>query len=241
MSKRFLFLFAFSFLLGSCGGGGDDGSSSEAASPPAQTLTVPLTTAMAALAANGITANFSISGSVENKPVSGSGTLKAGPADSATLNSAVVLKTTETVTGTIITNGNSEPFSGTRFIFRNSATFAVVAIDQGADGYAAFADYTFPATVKAGDSGPLATATIFSDNTQAAKLGSLTQSFSVAVDSGATLLVTFLDTEFDNSNARVGEEETTFRIDTSGNISFVSSKFTFFGANGQPVGTLIFQ
>lgn len=59
MPKRFLFLFAFSFLLGSCGGGGDDGGSSEAASPPAQTLTVPLTTAMAALAANGITANFS--------------------------------------------------------------------------------------------------------------------------------------------------------------------------------------
>ncbi|WP_156914316.1 hypothetical protein [Cupriavidus sp. amp6] len=66
MSKRFLLVLAISFFLGGCGGGGDDNASNEAASTPAQPLTVPLSTAMAGLAANGLTANFSISGTVES-------------------------------------------------------------------------------------------------------------------------------------------------------------------------------
>lgn len=240
MSKRFLLLLACAFILGSCGGGDDDGGNGGQASAPAQTLAVPLPTAMASLAANGLTADFSISGTAENVPVTGSGALQATPFVAAMLNGATVLKTTETVTGTLMANGNSTPFSGTRTIFRNASTYVLVAIDEGT-AFAVFADYTFPLTVKAGDSGPLATATIFSDSTQATKLGSLTQSYAVIADTGSSLLVTFLDKAFDNGNARVGEEETTFRIDTSGNISFVSSRSTAFNASGQALDTLIFQ
>ncbi|BDB28881.1 hypothetical protein CTP10_R62940 (plasmid) [Cupriavidus sp. P-10] len=240
MSKRFLLVLAISFFLGGCGGGDDDNDGTGAASTPVQPLTVPLTTAMASLAANGLTANFSISGTVENVPVSGSGTLIATPFVATSLDNTSVLRTTETVSGTVVANGNSAPFSNTRAIFRNTVTYAVMVIDEG-DAFVVFADYTIPPTVKAGDSGPLATATIFSDSTRATKVGTLIELYSVATDTGSSLLLTLIDKMFDNSNARIAEDETTFRIDTSGNISFVSSKSTAFNTNGQSLGTLVFQ
>ncbi|TDF64569.1 hypothetical protein [Cupriavidus sp. L7L] len=238
MSGRFLLVLAISFFLGGCGG--DDNDSNEAATTPVQPLTVPLSTAMASLAANGLTASFSISGTVENVPLSGSGTLTATPFVATSLNNTSVLRTTETVSGTVVANGNSMPFSNTRTIFRNTVTYAVMVIDEG-DAFVVFADYTIPPTVKAGDSGPLASATIYSDSTQATKVGTLTESYSVAADTGSSLLLTLLDKVFDNSNARIAEDETTFRIDTSGNISFVSSRSTMFNINGQSLGTLVFQ
>ncbi|MBP0623932.1 hypothetical protein [Cupriavidus consociatus] len=240
MSKRFLLVLAISFFLAGCGGGGDDNDSNEAASTPVQPLTVPLSTAMAGLAANGLTANFSISGTVENVPVSGSGTLTATPFVATFLNNTSVLRTTETLSGTLVANGNSVPFSNTRTVFRNTVTYAVMVIDEG-DAFVVFADHTIPPTVKAGDSGPLASATIYSDSTRATKVGTLSESYSVATDTGNSLLLTLLDTVFDNGNARIAEDETTFRIDTSGNISFVSSKSMVFDSNGQSLGTLVFQ
>ncbi|MFJ1259298.1 hypothetical protein [Cupriavidus sp. CuC1] len=236
MLKKSLLTLAFAFFLGSCGGGGDGGGSSATT----QTLSVPLLTAVANLVNNGITVKFSISGSSGNTTVTGSGTLTDAPAVAATLNGVAVLKTTETVTGTVVANGNSAPLSASRIFYRNPSTFAVVVDDQG-NPYIVFGNYNYPASVKAGDAAMLATGTMFSNSTQATKTGTVTLSYAVAADGANSLLVTFIDSDFDNSNNKTAEGKTTFRVDTSGNISFVSLTITGFAVNGQTPFTLVFQ
>ncbi|MFJ1259192.1 hypothetical protein [Cupriavidus sp. CuC1] len=231
-----LLTLAFAFFLGSCGGGGDGGGSSATT----QTLSVPLLTAVANLVNNGITVKFSISGSSGNTIVTGSGTLTDAPAVAATLNGVAVLKTTETVTGTVMVNGNSAPLSQSRIIYRNSSTFAEVVDDEG-NPYIVFGSYGYPEIVRAGDAATLATGTIFSDSTRATKTGTVTLSYAVAADSASSLLVTFIDSNFDNSNNKTAEGQTTFRVDKIGNITFVSLKATGFAVNGQIPFSLVFQ
>ncbi|KWR91861.1 hypothetical protein [Cupriavidus sp. IDO] len=237
MRKNNLMAVVFTMLLGACGGGGDGGSSSNSAST--QSVSVPLQTAVANEVNNGITVNFSISGTVSGVPVTGSGTLKDDKPVAATFNGAAALKTTETVSGTITVNGVSAPFSVTTIIFRNPATFAEFSEDLG-DQVVDFPDYTYPATVKAGDSATLVTGTAFSSSARTTKIGTVTRSYSVAADTSTSLLVTFTETDFDNNSVKTADAQTTFRVDTMGNIQFVSEKVTGFAVNGQQ-GSLTFQ
>ncbi len=238
MLKKSLLALVFALCFAGCGGGG--GGDSSGSSGATQTLSVPLLTAVANLVNNGIVVKFSISGSSGNAAVTGSGTLTDAPAVSATLNGAAVLKTTETVTGTVTVNGNSAPLSTSRIIYRNSSSFAEVVDDEG-NPFIVFGSYSYPEFVKAGDAATLATGTIFSDNTQSTKTGTVILSYAVATDAANSLLVTFIDSDFDNSNNKTAEGQTTFRVDTSGNISFVSLKATGFAVNGQTPFTLVFQ
>ncbi len=234
-SKNTLVAVAFSMLLGACGGGGGDSNTGSATPQP---LSVPLQTAVGNLVNNGITVNFNVTGSVGSTPVTGSGTLSDSKASAAVLNGASVLKTTETLSGTL-TAATSASFNSTRTIFRDPATFNEVFEDDG-DFVVAFPSFTAPTTVQAGDGGKLVTGTAFSDSTETTKIGTVTRSFNVAADTATTLLVTFTDSEFDNSNVKQSDNLTTFRIDTAGNIRFVSAKVTNFNVNGQP-GNLTFQ
>jgi len=236
MHKSNVMAIVFAIFLGACGGGGGGGSSGGAST---QDVSVPLQSAVANEVNNGITVNFSVSGTVEATPVTGSGTLKDDKAVAATLNGVAVLKTAETISGTVTANGASTPFSVSRTIFRNPATFAEVLEDLGGP-VIVFPVYTYPASVKAGDAATLVTATEFSDNTQTTKTGSVTLAFSVAADTSTSLLVTFIETDFDNNNAKTADAQLTLRIDTMGNIQFVSEKVTGFAVNGQQ-GSLTFQ
>jgi hypothetical protein len=234
-SKNTLVAVAFSMLLGACGGGGGDSSTGSAAQQP---LSVPLQTAVGNLVNNGITVNFNVTGNVGTTAVTGSGTLTDSKATAAMLNGASVLKTTETLSGTLTAN-TTAAFNSTRTIFRDPATFNEVFEDDG-NFVVAFPPFTSPTTVKAGDGGPLVTGTAFSDSTETVKIGTVKRSFSVTADTATTLLVTFTDSDFDNSNAKQSDNLTTFRIDTAGGIQFVSAKTTNFNVNGQP-GNLTFQ
>lgn len=240
-TKKILGAMALTMLLGACGGGGGDGGSSgnsNSTSAP-QDVSVPLQTAVANEVNNGITVNFSITGTVGGTAVTGSGSLNDAKAVAGMFNGAAVLTTTETLSGTVMANGVSQQFSTMRTIFRNPATFAEVAENIGGP-VVIFPAYVFPSTVKAGDSGTLVTGTVFSDSSMTTKTGSVVRAFSVAADTSTTLLVTFTESDFDTNNVKLADDQTTLRVDTSGNIQFVSEKVTGFSVNGQQ-GSLTFQ
>jgi len=237
MRNHALMAMVFTILLAGCGGGGGDSGSSSSA--PVQSVSVPLQTAVANEVNNGITVNFSISGTVGATAVTGSGTLMDDKAVAAMLNGVSVLKTTETLSGTVIANGAASPFSASRTIFRNPATFAEVLEDLGGP-VVVFPEYTYPASVKAGDAATLVTATAFSSSAQTIKTGTVALSYSVAADTATSLLVTFIETDFDNNNVKTADGQLTLRIDTAANIQFVSEKVSGFSVNGMQ-GSLTFQ
>jgi hypothetical protein len=221
---------ALTMVLGACGGGGGDSGGNS--NPMPTVVTVPLQTAVANAVNNGITVNFSITGTVGGTAVTGTGTLVDAVAVGAMLNGASVLKTTETLSGTVMANNTSVPFSSTRTIFRNPATFAEVEEDLGGP-IVVFPNYVYPATVKAGDSATLVTGTSFSSSAQTTKTGTVVRSFSVAADTSTTLLVAFMDSNFDNNGVKLADDQTTLRVDTSGNVQFVSEIVNGFPVNGQ--------
>lgn len=224
-------------LLDGCGGGGGGGSASV---PAMQGLSVPLQTAVANQVNKGITVGFSVSGTVAGAAVTGSGTLADDPAVAATLNGVSVLKTTEHLSGTLMANGTSATFSSARTIYRNSATCAEIAEDM-AGAYIVFPDYVYPSTVRAGDAGPLMTATEYSSSAQTSRIGSISLSYSVAADTTSSLLVTFIEADFDDNNVKTADAQTTFRVDISGTLQFVSLKVTRFVVNGNERADLTFQ
>jgi len=130
----------------------------------------------------------------------------------------------------------SAPFSVATTIFRNPATFAEISEDLGGQ-VVDFPDYSYPSMVKAGDSATLVTGTAFSSSARTTKIGTVTRSYSVAADTSTSLLVTFTESVFDNNNVKTADAQTTFRVDTTGNIQFIS---TGFAVNGQQ-GSVTFQ
>ncbi|MBV8271542.1 MAG: hypothetical protein JO067_04650 [Cupriavidus sp.] len=237
-TKKILVTTALTMLLGACGGG-DGGGSSGGSSSTTQNVSVPLQTAVANVVNNGITVSFSISGTVGGTAVTGSGSLVDTKAIAGMFNLEAVLQTTETLSGTVMVNGVSAPFSSTRTIFRNPATFAEVAEDLGGP-VVIFPAYVYPSKVQAGDSGTLVTGTSFSNASQTTKTGTVVRSFSVAADTSSTLLVTFTESDFDTNNVKLADDQQTLRIDTAGNVQFVSEKVTGLPVNGQQ-SSLTFQ
>lgn len=236
-TKNLCVAIALTMVLGACGGGGGDSGGNS--NPTPAVVSVPLQTAVANVVNNGITVNFAITGTVGGTAVTGSGTLVDAAAVGAMLNGATVLKTTETLSGTVMANNVSAPFSSTRTIFRNPATFAEVEEDLGGP-VVVFPNYVFPATVKAGDSATLVTGTSFASSAQTTKTGTVVRSFSVAADTSTTLLVDFMESDFDINGVKLADDQLTLRVDTSGNVQFVSEVVTGFSVNGQQ-GSLTFK
>ena len=238
-ARRICVAIALTMALGACGGGGGDSGGGGNNNPMPVAVSVPLQTAVANVVNNGISVNFAITGTVAGTAVTGSGTLVDAAAVGAVLNGAAVLKTTETLSGTVMANNVSAPFSSTRMIFRNPATFAEVQEDLGGP-VVVFPSYVYPATVQAGDAGTLVTGTSFSAADQMTKTGTVVRSFSVAADTSTTLLVTFLESDFDTNGIKLADDQTTLRVDTSGNVTFVSEVVNGFSVNGQQ-GSLTFK
>jgi len=223
MRRRTLITVATFLLVGACGGGGDNTGSSGTTTVSPQDVSVPLQTAVANETNSGMSANFAVSGTVDNVPVSGSGTLTDAPAVATTLNSVPVLETTETVTDTIVQNGTSAQASETTKIFRDPNTFAEVSEDRGGT-VVDFPPYTVPASVKPGDGGVLVIGKLFSDSNRTTQIGTVQISFSVVANTSDSALVTFSETDFDNNNVQTAEYDRTFEVDSKGKPKHVKDK-----------------
>ncbi|WP_011296120.1 hypothetical protein [Cupriavidus necator] len=222
MRRRTLTTVASLMLVGACGGNDNTGGSATTTISP-QDVSVPLQTAVANEANSGMSINFAISGTVDNVPVSGSGTLTDTPAVATTLKGVPVLETTETVTDTIVQNGTSAQASETMKIFRDPNTFAEVSEDRGGP-VVDFPPYTIPASVKPGDGGVLVIGKLSSDDSRTTQIGTVQIAFSVAANTSDSVLVTFSETDLDNNNVQTAEDDRTFEVDSKGKPKHVKDK-----------------
>jgi len=218
MSKTVLLVMLSAVLLGACGGGGDN---TIIASP--QNVSVPLQTAVVNQIDNGMSVNFSVSGTVDNTATTGSGTLTDAPPVPMALNGTAVLETTDTVTATLVENGvTSPPATETTEILTNPQTGAEVSETRGDGTVVDFPEYTYPTSVKPGDSGALATGTKYSDQSRTDKTGTVDISYSVESESPDTVKVHIDKKDRDNNNNQERDEERTYSIDSRGDSKFDS-------------------
>jgi len=171
---------ASSILLGGCGGGNNNASTTSA-----QPVSVPLQAAIADEVDNGDTASFSVSGTIDNIAVTGSGTLADSAPVLATFDGATVLETKETITDTVVENGTPITVTETKEVFTNPNTAAEVGQinDDGSVDVITQVD-PIPASAPVGSSGVLGTGTEFSDMTQQTVVGTVEDTYVVESNPG---------------------------------------------------------
>ena len=232
-------------------GGGD--SPSPAPTPTAQApldpnLTVPVQTAFANIVNTGFNQAFTISGSVDNStpanpapptPITGNGQFILGIGEPAALCGFQVSRAVQLVTGTSIANGVSTPFATTSSVYYRGDN-TVVATSSLQQTFL-FLPVSFPATVRAGDAGPLGAGTEVDSNCNPPPVFAATSTggYSVASDRADSLLVTFVR-EQRNPLRSTDQSTTVYRIDTRGNVSLVSITTTRASSGGSVFEILIF-
>jgi len=212
-------------LLGACGGGNDNTST--------QAGSVPLQAAVANEVNNGYTANFSVSGTINSVPVTGSGTLTDSAPVTTTFNGATARGTTETITDTVTENGTPVSVTETKQIFTDPGTSAEVGQinDDGSIDVITQPD-PIPVSVAPGNSGTLGTGTEFSDTSEQDVTGTVDNTYTVESGtannggSGTTNcngdVVDFVKKVTDKNNGQIRKSERKMCVDDKGNSKFVS-------------------
>lgn len=213
-----ILLAALIAMLYGCGGGG--GSSPAAPVVVVDpNLTVPFQTAVANLVNNGINKTYTLSGYIDNSttinpipptPISGSGTLTIGSPTGVTISSGPLIGVAALKVVAVLDGATTS--TSTTYYSASNYTILVTA-DTNTLYYS---PYTYPSTVKAGDTGTLGSAT-----TGGIFATTVTSVYSVASDSANSLLVTVTDTEQSGGGGTV-IAKTVYRITTSGNIALLS-------------------
>jgi hypothetical protein len=241
-TRRALVAVASAMLLGGCEGGNNNANTTSA-----QPVSVPLQAAIANEVENGDTASFSVSGTIDNVPVTGSGTLTDSAPVVATFNGATVLETKETITDTVVENGTPSTVTETKEIFTNPNTAAEVGQinDDGSVDVITQVD-PIPASAPVGSSGVLGTGIEFSDTTQQTVVGTVEDTYVVESGSGSSGgsstgtsggsgsgasggsgsancdVVDFVNKVTDKNNAQIRKSEKKICVDDKGNSKFES-------------------
>lgn len=245
-------MIGFAVLLTGCSGEGGE-SPSATPTPAAQApidpnLTVPVQTAFANIVNTGFNQSFTISGSVDHStpanpappaPITGNGQFILGIGEPAALCGFPVSRAVQLVTGTTSANGISTPFATTSTVYYRGDN-TVVATSSLQQTFL-FLPVSFPATVRAGDAGPLGNGTEVDSNCNPPPVFGATSTggYFVASDRADSLLVTFIR-EQRNPLRSTDQSTTVYRIDTSGNVSLVSVTTTSASSGGSVYQTIIF-
>lgn len=208
-------------LLTACGGGRGGSTSGPVTSPNS----FPASKAIADYVNNGSTFNFDVTGTqTVNETtynVTGSGTRTVSPATATMFEGQAAFHKTVTVTGTLTVNGTSAPIAGTAqdYYTTNYAALGTVTdtsycVMQGTA--------SMPANVTVGETAAIGTYTCYKDSSKSTPIGTAAESYVVEPDTEATALFDFIDKTYDNTGHLVLTEQEQWRIDTLGNLTFVS-------------------
>jgi hypothetical protein len=235
-------------LLAACGGGGG-GSTAQ----PVAGTTFPVQAAIAKLYATGFENNVIISGTLTGSsgtsPVSGAAVYTRYKALAATFNGQSAYATTRTINTTITTeNGQaiqpiSLTFQRTTFL---SASYAPAGAEVGNGICVPQTPSTYPTTVTLGPngaavSGAVVTYACVSTTSPSVPLGTESISFKLAPgNSSNTATLTIFDNRFDTSGTADGSRQTTYSIDTTGNMSFLSESGNDWNTTTGVLGNLTF-
>ena len=217
-------LFLIAMLVTACGGGGGSGGGGVAAGPVASASSFSMTTVMADQINNGYTENFTVTGTQIvggiTFNVTGNGTITVAPAVNAVFEGQAALQNTGTISATLTVNGISAPLSETSQSF--STTNYVPLGESNGEYWVMQGAPVIPATVNVGNTGTIGTYTRYSDSGKATVLGTAQISYVVEADTATSAVVNIILREFDNTNTLLLTDQDRWRIDTLGNLAWVS-------------------
>lgn len=211
--KKILFALPIFFLslITGCGGGGGGGDS-PSSSTVTSTSNFPLATIYVNYLVNSSSANFSLTGTVNQVPVTGSGTATTGQLTNAVFEGKNSLSKASTVTGTITANNQTIPLSTTSLRF--------VDFNYNLLGLSSSSDYTVVTqfntlisnSAKVNDTAILYTANVYSDSRKTILLGTLQESFVLEPETAETAILKLIDTKKDTQNNVTQVNTVAFRV-----------------------------
>lgn len=206
-------------LVSACGGGGGGGGSTPPP-PVVSTETFQLRTAYANYFNETKSLPFTLTGTVQEVAVTGSGTYTLGNVTNANFEGGVVLAKTSTVAGSFSGGGRTFPLNVTELTYADSNYNPLGFSDS--DEYEVITNQTpIPPTVKVNDSGVWYSSDLYSDSSKTQKTGTKTVTYVLQPDTATTALLRLIATEKDNNGART-VNTTTFRITPSGTITLLT-------------------
>lgn len=214
---------SFAIALAGCGGGKGNGS------PVPTPADFNLQAGIASMVAHGLTANVSLSGSVNingtTTQFTGSGTYTLTPAVNGTFNGAAALSQTETISGTVSAAGQSAPYSTSVVDYYAAGDSAFLGQNAGKEYDVAQSPFQYPTMIVGGSAGTLGTVSRYSDNTMSVSLGMAQVTYSVLapVDPGSPVGITLTNKIYDTQNTLTETDVTNYTMTSSNVISFVSA------------------
>lgn len=203
-------------LLYGCGGGGGSGSPA-ATGPVASTNSFLLQTAYKALIANGLTKNFTISGTC-----SGSGTKTSAPATTAaTFEGAPALSGTATLTLSY-TNCTPATTAQTSIGYFDS-NYVPLGFNSVGVNYGVYpTSPTIPTSVTVGGTATIGTENLYTDSTKTTSTGTISSSYVVEADTSTTAIVNLIAKIYNAAGTLTATEQDRYRIDANSTLTPVS-------------------
>jgi len=204
--------------LSACGGGGG----SMSATPPPTTF--DLAAAVANVARNGLSANMTISGTVNGNAVTGTAAFTEAPAVAATFNGMAGLAQTTTITGTVDAGGQHVPYATT--VVGYTTTDHAVLGQSTADEYDVVqTPFSYPSSVVAGSAEVLGTFSRYTDSTMSVSVGTIDASYVVKADptNSNAVIVQLIDRYFDTGHVNVANSQTNYVVTITGGVSLQSA------------------
>lgn len=204
-----------------CGGG-----SQQMAPTPA---TFNLQAAYTQLIIIGLTTNVALSGTVTVSgtptPFTGTGTLTMLPATAATFNTVAALAQAKTISGNVMSAGQSAPFNSSVTDYYDASTYAALGESGSSEYDVVQTPFTYPTSITGGSSGVLGTVSRYSDNTLSTPLGTAQLSYlTIApVDPGSPASVQLTEKFYDTQSTLVETDVTTYAISANDLLTFVSA------------------
>jgi len=221
---RFLSMSTVILTLGACGGGG--GGSSSSSTTVISSLTFPFAQAFADFVANSHSFNYSMTGSDAGTTATGSGTIFYGAAVGATFESQSGLSQTAVISGTTTENGQNSPYTVSVQSFYTT-NYEPLGSSSATDYCVVQVTPALPSGVKVGDKADLYVEDCYKDNTKGTKTSQDTNSYSVEADTASTAIVNLISTSRSPTLGSVmSTDEDRYRIDQSGNFTWVSETYT---------------
>jgi hypothetical protein len=214
--------FATSFLAG-CGGGG--GGTAAVTGPVTSTLSFPFQSGYRTLVANGLTKNFSISGTC-----AGSGSRSTSAATTAaTFEGVAGFSSTSTMTLTFTnctpasTAVTSTSYYDTNYIPRG---FNSPGVNYGVYLTAPF----LPTTVTVGATATVGTETLYTSSSKSTPNGSINLSYVVEADTANTAIVNLISKIYNVAGTLTATEQDRYQISATGALTPTTADIQY--ANG---------
>jgi hypothetical protein len=214
-----------SVLLAGCGGGGGGGGSP---GPVVSTLTFPLATANANLINNGYTLNLSVTGTQvyqgSSYGVTGTVTLAQSASTPSTFEQQPALLNTQSMSGSVTVLSITVPITSTAQLY-SATNYAPLGQVSSGSYYVMQGTPTMPSTGKVGDAAVIGTYDVYTDSNKSTPIGTAKLSYAVEADTANTAIVALIEDDY-TSNTLNASTQTRWKIDASGNVTFVSVRLT---------------